>query len=154
MPPATPASSIAAWRLTRPAVSAQPSRAPARRSGRWHLRGRPVVSAASSAALVETLVHVEHADLLRDAYVALRIPGALVARLADLPPEGQAGPHPASTQRLSPNWFDARRSVALLVPLAVVPHEWNVLLNPLHPGFHEVGSPEPFPIDARLAPGL
>ena len=35
-------------------------------------------------------------------------------------------------------WFDEQRSVALEVPSAVVTHERNVLLNPLHPRFREV----------------
>ena len=151
---------LTAWRLTkaRYADTALSGLGSTLRAGRWHARGRPVVYAASSAALalVETLVHVEHADLLRDAYVAvpLRIPRALIERLdpARLPPDWQAWPHPPSTRALGTDWFDARRSVALVVPSAVVPHETNVLLNPLHPAFHEiaVGAPEPFPIDARL----
>ena len=54
---------------------------------------------------------------------------------------------------LSDDVVDARRSVALVVPSAVVPHETNVILNPLHAEFRriEVGAPEPFPVDARLA---
>ena len=159
-----PPGALTAWRLTkaRYASTALSGLGSTLRAGRWHARGRPVVYAASSAALalVETLVHVERADLLRDAYVALplRIPADLVETLDPnhLPPDWRAWPHPASTQALGTAWCDARRSAALLVPSAVVPHEWNVLLNPLHPGFHQiaVGAPEPFPIDARLAPGL
>lgn len=153
------ASVLVAWRLTkaRYAETALSGMGSTLHAGRWHLRGRPVVYAASSAALalVETLVHAERADLLRDAYVAvpLRIPARLVETLADLPADWQAWPHPASTQRLGTAWVDGRRSAVLVVPSAVVPHETNVLLNPLHPAFHtiEVGAPEPFPIDARFS---
>lgn len=155
---------LSAWRLTkaRYAGTALSGLGSTLRAGRWHARGRPVVYAASSAALalVETLVHVERTDLLRDAYVAvpLHIPLALVERLdpASLPPNWQAWPHPASTQALGTAWFDARRSAALVVPSAVVPHETNVLLNPLHPDFHDVGAghPEPFPIGTRLGTAL
>lgn len=114
--------------------------------------------AASSAALslLETLVHVDRTDLLSDDYVAisLAIPADEVERIAfnDLPPDWQAWPHPSSTRSLGTAWFDQRRSVALVVPSAVVPHESNVLLNPTHPSFTriEVGEPEPFPVDARL----
>ena len=151
---------LTAWRLTkaRYASTALSGLGSTLRAGRWHARGRPVVYAASSAALalVETLVHVERAALLHDAYVAvpLRIPLALVEHLdrAHLPPDWQAWPHPASTQAIGTAWVDARRSVALVVPSAVVPHEANVLLNPLHPEFHLVAAsdPEPFPIDARF----
>lgn len=159
-PPGPDGPPLAAWRLSkaRYAATALSGTGSALRAGRWHARGRPVVYAASSAALalLETLVHVDRADLLRDGYVAvpLAVPADLVERVApgDLPPDWRAWPHPASTRRLGTAWFDGRRSVALVVPSAVVPHEWNVLLNPTHPAFHRVGvgPPEPFPVDTRL----
>lgn len=151
---------ITVWRLTKAkyAQNALSGYGSTVRGGRWHPRGRPVVYAASSPALalLETLVHVERADLLRFAYAA--IPVTLreehLERLAaaDLPADWKAWPHPASTQALGARWFDEARSVALEVPSAVVPHEKNVLLNPLHPQFREVavGPPDPFPIDHRL----
>jgi RES domain-containing protein len=131
-------------------------------AGRWHPKGRPVVYAAESAALalLETLVHVERADLLRFDYVAIpvSIPDALgdlteSLNASDLPADWQAWPYPAPTQALGADWFDARRSVALVVPSAVVPHERNVLLNPTRPRFGEleIGAAQPFPIDPRLA---
>ena len=151
---------LTAWRLTkaRYADTALSGLGSTLRGGRWHARGRAVVYAASSAALalVETLVHVERADLLRDPYVVvpLVVPLGLVERLDPdaLAPDGQAWPHPASAQAVGTAWFDERRSAVLVVPSAVVPHETNVLLNPLHPAFHAVaaGAPEPFPIDVRL----
>ena len=154
---------LRAWRLSKAtyARTALSGVGSALRSGRWHLRGRPVVYAASSAALalLETLVHVDRADLLQAAYVALPlgIPHALVERVmpADLPPGWQAWPHPASTRQLGTAWFDEARSAALVVPSAVVPREWNVLLNPTHPDFRHVtvGDAEPFPVDTRLGRG-
>ena len=127
-------------------------------AGRWHQKGRPLVYTAESAALalLETLVHVERADLLRFNYAAIPVtaPDALIESLEpdDLPADWQAWPYPASTQALGAAWFDAREAVALVVPSAVVPHERNVLLNPIHPRFEdlEIGAPQPFPIDPRL----
>lgn len=149
------------WRLTkaRHAATALSGYGSTLRAGRWHLRGTPAVYAASSPALalLETLVHVERNDLLRFELVVIPITfdDALAERLnaPELPADWQAWPHPASTQRVGQAWFDGRRSVVLDVPSAVVPHERNVVLNPLHPRFGEVevGSPEPFPLDPRLA---
>ncbi len=91
--------------------------------------------------------------------IPVTIPDALtdgghveVLRPDDLPADWQAWPSPASTQTLGADWFDARRSVALVVPSAVVPHERNVLLNPTHPRFGEleIGDAQPFPVDPRL----
>ena len=162
--PATPGGPagdvLSAWRLTKAkyARTALSGVGSALRAGRWHGRGRPVVYAASSSALalLETLVHVERAELLRAEYVAvpLSVPADLAERLTpdDLPADWRAWPHPASTRALGTAWFDERRSAALVVPSVVVPHEWNVLLNPTHPDFRlvGVGEPEPFPVDARL----
>lgn len=130
-------------------------------AGRWHPKGMPMVYAAESAALalLETLVHIERAALLRFDYAAIpvTVPDALtdlVETLADgdLPADWQAWPYPASTQTLGAEWFDAWRSIALVVPSAVVPHERNVLLNPTHPRFGEleIGAPQSFPVDPRL----
>ncbi len=132
-------------------------------AGRWHPKGRPVVYAAESAALalLETLVHVERADLLGFDYVAIpvTVPDALeddglveVLDPGSLPADWRAWPYPASTQALGTAWFDARRAVVLIVPSVVVPHERNVLLNPTHPRFGEleIGEAQPFPVDPRL----
>jgi RES domain-containing protein len=38
-------------------------------------------------------------------------------------------------RRLGDSWLSKKATCALLVPSAVVPEEFNVLLNPLHPEF-------------------
>lgn len=119
----------------------------------------PVVYVASSGALalLETLVYTDPADLVAIDYVSLAVdvPDALVEHLdpSGLPADWRGWPHPASTKRIGRTWFDEQRSVALVVPSAVVPHEANALLNPQHPEFRQavIGRPEPFPIDTRLA---
>ena len=133
-------------------------------AGRWHPRGRPVVYAAESAALalLETLVHVERSDLLQFDYMAIPVtlPDTLYEEnlveemlFENLPPDWQMWPYPHSTQGYGREWFDSQRTVALVVPSAVVPHEKNVLLNRLHPRFAEleIGDAQPFPIDLRLS---
>lgn len=149
------------WRLTKAkhAASALSGFGSTLRGGRWHERGMPVVYVASSGALalLETLVYADPADLAAIAYVSLAadVPDGLVEHLdrGALPADWQAWPHPASTKRIGRAWYEAQRSVALVVPSAVVPHEANALLNPRHPEFGRVGvgAAEAFPIDARLA---
>lgn len=157
------------WRLTKAKYARPGARGPfsgygsTLHAGRWHPKGTPVVYTAESAALalLETLVHVERADLLRFDYAAIPVtlPDALfdddlveTPHPEDLPPDWQVWPYPASTQTLGARWFDARRAVALVIPSAVVPHERNALLNPTHPRFAdlEIGDPQPFPVDPRL----
>jgi RES domain-containing protein len=61
-------------------------------------------------------------------------------------------PYPESTQKLGSEWALSLRSLALRVPSAVVPSEFNLLLNPRHPAMPEVrvGQPQPLFLDPRL----
>ncbi|MCP3961005.1 MAG: RES family NAD+ phosphorylase [bacterium] len=129
-----------------------------RYSGRWHFAGTPVVYTATtrSLAALETLVHLE----IRHAppgfvLIPAEVPGELIADLED-PPPGWAALPPGDVSRRAGNaWLESRRSVALRVPSIVVKGEHNVLLNPLHPelGRVEIGEPEAFGFDPRLAGG-
>lgn len=64
-------------------------------------------------------------------------------------PKGRAG---ADTQTLGADWVASGRTLLLRVPSAVVPQEWNVLINPAHPDFPRlsVQPPHPFHFDPRM----
>jgi RES domain-containing protein len=57
-----------------------------------------------------------------------------------------------SLRRFGDEWIHAGQTVALLVPSAAIRGEWNVLLNPAHPGFPKISLQEPqlFEFDARM----
>jgi RES domain-containing protein len=125
--------------------------------GRWNLPGTPVVYAAQSRALaaLEALAHYAGAER-RIPFVtfAIDVPDALVLRMAPerLAP-GWRSPVPlATTQQLGSAWHERGDSVAMLVPSALIPQEYCLLLNPDHPDTREVmiGYPEPFEFDVRL----
>lgn len=127
--------------------------------GRWNSPGRPMVYAASSLSLaaLEILVHLQDAALLRRAYafLVLECVDGLAQRLDPglLPPDWQRPEHPA-LKEIGDRWLDARSSAALEVPSAIVPLEWNVLFNPLHPDWSRVSASaaRAFSFDPRLAP--
>lgn len=127
-------------------------------SGRWHRRGRPIVYAASSAALaaLEVLVHVDPLDAPDDLrLLTIELPDDLgVERVdaADLPTHWTAGPAPDELAALGSDWLMSRRSAALSVPSAVIPIERNLLLNPRHPDIARVRVVDdaPFTFDPRL----
>lgn len=130
----------------------------ARRSGgRWNSVGVPVVYVASSAALaaLEVLVHLDDSALL-PAYslIGVEFEQEWVETLAPtaLPPEWHVFPAPPACATLGDDWFQSKRSAVLRVPSAVVPLEWNFLLNPRHPDFEkiEIGETLPFGFDERL----
>jgi len=57
-----------------------------------------------------------------------------------------------SLRHFGDEWIRAGETVALLVPSAPIPGEWNVLLNPAHADFHKTkfGASVPFEFDARM----
>jgi RES domain-containing protein len=93
-------------------------------------------------------------------------PPALVAVAADLPAgldletlevealpaNWRTYPAPEKLRDLGTGWVRSGRTAILLVPSSVVPHEMNVLLNPVHPDFARihVRDAEPFAFDPRM----
>lgn len=125
--------------------------------GRWSPRGVAVVYCAESRALamVEVLANVDKRERLFGlawVLVPADIPLALVEKPPRYPDDWRSFPRTAGAQRFGAEWARAQRSAALRVPSAVVPGEFNYLLNPAHPHFKQVkiGPPEPFDFDPRL----
>jgi RES domain-containing protein len=149
------------WRLCRAihAEGAFTGEGARRYGGRWNSRGVPMVYCSSSLALaaIELFVHLEPAQA----------PSDLVAVAATLPegePARSVSPHelspewwtdPESTRALGDAWIRAGASLALKAPSVPVRPEWNVLLNPMHPGMAElrIDPPQPFVFDARMFEG-
>ncbi len=127
-------------------------------SGRWHAKGHPVVYAATSAALaaLEVLVHVDPLGAPSDlVLLTIEVPPHVSTETIDpasLPRRWAAVPAPRALSRLGTAWLTALRSVALVVPSAIIPIERNVLLNPRHPdaGHLRIVKNEPFTFDTRL----
>jgi RES domain-containing protein len=116
-----------------------------------------MVYAAQTRALaaLEGLAHFGGAER-RIAFVtfAIEVPDELVLRLAtaNLPGDWRREEPGAGTQELGSAWQMGGKSVALLVPSALIPQEFCLLLNPEHPDTRKVAIryPEPFRFDDRL----
>ncbi|MGH9382506.1 MAG: RES family NAD+ phosphorylase [Thermoanaerobaculia bacterium] len=125
-------------------------------SGRWHHAGRPIVYTAETpaGAIVEYRVHLEidPEDIPRDAkLLCIDLPrGVLIAEIGELARGWQDDE--SMTRALGDEWLRSGESPALRLPSAVVPHEWNVLLDPLHPTLRgmEPARVEPYVPDLRL----
>lgn len=151
---------VTVWRLNarRFAKDAFTGSGASRFGGRWNLPGARIIYCAESRALaaMELLVHVEDIeDLVSVGWqaTAVVLPSAAIEGPVRLPQSWRAYPYSATTQRYGSAWAASRRSVALRVPSAVVPGEFNVLLNPEHPAFERlrISAPAPFRFDPRLA---
>lgn len=126
--------------------------------GRWHHAGTAVVYCSESRALaaLEQLVHL-HRNRLPPHFVCfgVEIPHGVAIRelrVEELPAEWRRQPAPAELRDIGTRWAGSNEAVALQVPSAVVPGEYNFLVNPRHPDFGrlEIRSPEPFAFDERL----
>jgi RES domain-containing protein len=154
--------SNAAWRVVRAKYAAPPhdpfdGEGARLQGGRWNSPGVAVTytSGALSLAVLETLVHADDPELLRDR-VAIRFEfvDALVTTVgaADLPKDWTNPDAPPSLKAIGDAWVASGRSLLLRVPSAVIPVEFNYLCNPAHPDFKKlvIEPAAPLPIDPRL----
>jgi len=120
--------------------------------GRWNSPGRAVVYMAESISLavLENLVHMSREDF-PDGYVSVSalIPDGLKIVTEDDLREEFPG---LGSRDLGDRWFDSSASAVLRVRSAVVPAEFNYLLNPAQPEFARivVEPAEPFFFDERF----
>ena len=150
---------LTAWRIVKAQHAATAFNGDGARlfGGRWNSRGLPVVYAAASPALaaLELLVHLGSSGALA-AYISIacRFDERLVLRLDRhrLPKEWRSSPAVPELAVLGDAWLKDGTSAVLAVPNAIIPAEWNYLLNPMHADFGsiEIGTREPFEFDLRL----
>lgn len=125
--------------------------------GRWNSKGVAVIYAAQnrSLAAMEQLVHLVPPRLLSGYVIAsIEFDDAQLRRLDldSLPPGWNDPVAPAGLRKYGDDWMAAGDSLALAVPSAVMPGEWNFLFNPAHSRFHHAtkSAAEPFVFDPRL----
>ena len=147
------------YRLTLPryADTAFSGEGARRVGGRWTPVGRPAVhtSATVSLAVLETLVHTTVNSMPSQRIVAVDVPDMLPVDTIDpsrLPDDWRRSPAPPALQDIGRAWLDGGRAAILQAPSAIVPIEFNYVLNPRHADFRRlrIHEPEPFEIDKRL----
>ena len=124
-------------------------------AGRWNSVGTRLVYVSSTLALacLEKRVHlVEAPDEGAYVHYEIEVEEAAMSRVGRLPPRWADSPASAITAGIGDEWIRSGRSVGLWVPSAIIPNEWNALLNPGHPDFpwERIAGPIPFRWDARL----
>lgn len=125
--------------------------------GRWNSKGVAVLYASSSNALsvLEVLAHLPAAFFPSNMSITtIELPDDSIAEvsLTKLPTDWNKIPPPAELQNIGMKWVTKNEFLSMKVPSIIVPKEWNILVNPLHPDFHKVKqiSVEPFNFDTRL----
>lgn len=128
-------------------------------NGRWSRRGHLVVYASQSislAVLEYALNYRRHGWLPPSVLARAEIPDGVSIRAVSptqLPTHWREPDPPETVRDIGRDWLARGDTVCLKVPSAIVPEEWNYLLNPQHPDFRNLifGVAEEFYFDRRLA---
>ncbi|GAB3428335.1 RES family NAD+ phosphorylase [Niabella aquatica] len=111
-------------------------------SGRWHHKGTFILYTAQSPslAMLESVVHITTIVQLNLCMVCLEIPNDSIAEISaeQLPDNWFVNPPPDNIKQTGDRFIKNRKHLALKVPSAVMPEEYNILLNPQHPHFEKV----------------
>ena len=125
------------------------------KGGRWTTPGTCCVYAARSpaGAMLEFLAHLDDDPPGKLAMAVGEIPAAAVITQSNEPSAWAERPYRSDVRQVGDAWVAEQHSHALMVPSALCPDEWNVLLNPAHQGHAalRVVRLQPLELDSRLA---
>ena len=150
---------IRAWRIVnaRNAATAFSGDGSRRSGGRWNSRGYRAVYVADSLALatLEVMVHgVSYETLQNYVCILATIPKKIIQEvdLKSLLRNWRDDLPPAELRELGDRWLNEQKSAALKVFSAVIPVEFNYVLNPRHKDFGKIEIAEPLSLafDKRL----
>lgn len=107
-------------------------------------------------AALEYFIHLDP-DELPDDLVSIRVelPSGLAVDdidVASLPADWRRTPGPTALRAIGTHWVARASAVALRVPSAIIPEEYNVLLNPAHLDMCKlrIDAPRAFVFDSRM----
>ena len=127
--------------------------------GRWHKKGSLVIYASEHASLAawEKIVHVASFENLSInlSLIKIEIPDEIeiqTAPLNFLVKGWDSFPFCNETVSYGTSFLQNKEYLALKVPSAIIPDEFNIILNPLHPDLQacKVISSIPFIFDKRI----
>jgi len=131
------------YRLTKAAYKEDLSGIGAKLYGsRWNSAGKPMLFTAQtiSLALLETLVHLDRMEIPPDyRLLHIKIPDSLsIAEISASRLKLKWEEDFDYTRFIGTEFLSADKSAILKVPSALIPDEFNFLLNPLHKDFDKV----------------
>jgi len=105
--------------------------------GRWHSKGTYVLytAATASLALLESVVHMAKIPAKDYCIICLEIPDGKIQEIPfdSLPSYWQAQPAPDILKNIGDSFVKEGKFFALKLPSAIMPEDFNYLLNPNHP---------------------
>ena len=124
-------------------------------AGRWNPKGLAMVYTAQTQSLALLEMLVQDAPLhARYVMIPARVPEQIVVHIDQtiLPADWRELSARNDLQQIGATWIHAGTSAVLAVPSAVVPAEFNYLINPAHPDYAllEIGTRTEWLTDQRL----
>jgi|CXWL01.1.fsa_nt_gi RES domain-containing protein len=125
------------------------------RGGRWNSVGLPVVytSTTISLSLLELLIYnAAYTEMQNNYLMKIEVPGLLLTGMTKMNVKQNWQKDIEYTRFIGDSFLTAKKSLLLKVPSAIIPDEYNILINPLHPDCKKVKiiKAAPFQFDARL----
>jgi RES domain-containing protein len=125
--------------------------------GRWNSKGVYMLYSSSnpSLAFLESLVHMAPIMPGSD-YCMMQLQSKqdsiLNLKTEDLPQDWRSDPAPEYLKRIGDQFIEEGKFLMFKVPSAILPIEWNILINPKHPLMNQLFSETPVPvhIDPRI----
>ena len=125
--------------------------------GRWNEIGVPCIytSESRALALLEYTVNVQVEEMpARLSITTIEIPntGILKVKLAELPKYWNLSPAQASSKVFGTTLLMANMKLVIKIPSAVIPNEFNYIINPLHKDISliKIVSVQEFAFDKRI----
>lgn len=113
-------------------------------SGRWHKKGSLVIYASEHASLAawEKIVHVTNFENLPNDLLLVKIEMPDRIEIQTVPQEvlvkgWDSYPFASETVDYGTSFLRKNEHLALKVPSAIIPEEFNIILNPLHPDIRD-----------------
>lgn len=112
--------------------------------GRWNSEGKKVLYTSESVSLayLETLAHRKGLGFNKDFRImVIEIPNQLAFKTVEtskLSKNWRDFRNYSDCQKIRNAWFDADEKLCLKVPSAVVPENWNVVINTFNKDFKKV----------------
>ncbi len=112
--------------------------------GRWNSPGVPAIytSSSKSLAVLESLTNTPPGILQDDfSILTLEVTGKAAIdeiSIKNLPGNWNKYPAPVNIVKTGDKWLLSGKTTLLKVPSAVIPSEFNFIINPLHPGMKKI----------------
>lgn len=111
-------------------------------ANRWNIRGQQIIYAGSSRSLASLELVAHRASIVGSSsykVMVISLPDEdkffRQILIKDLPPNWRTLAAYATLQQIGSSWYSRQETLALKVPSALIPYEYNYVLNTEHPAF-------------------